>query len=217
MEALAAAVLSAVLAYLFTRRAAREQYRREATLKHLERQLSDLYGPLTFLLLEGDQVFDDLCQDFGDEWREGRRYLTDEAEIKKWIYWAENYFIPRNQAVQTLLSQQSHLIEGAQLPPSFQKFARHHASWTLEMKRWREKGVGDGLFSRHSWPVEFSEEVESTFQLLKQRHARLLGAEAPHKLSGLPPPAARDLPTPLKPRKDPWRDGQAKVLDPSDA
>lgn len=217
MEALAVAVLSAIVAYVLTRRAAREQHRREATLRHIERQLSDLYGPLTFLLLEGDQVFEDLCDDFGEDWREGKRYLTEDGEIKKWIYWAENYFIPRNREIQELLSQQSHLIEGDRLPQGFQDFARHHASWTLEMKRWREKGVGDGLFSRHSWPVEFSKEVESTFQRLKQRHARLLGAETPQRLGELPAIGNWEAPRPLKPRKDPWRDGKAEVLEPEDA
>lgn len=194
------------VAYLLSQRAAKEQHRREAALKHVERQLSDLYGPLTFLLLEGSRVFQDLAEDFGPEWLAGERPLSD-AEIDKWIYWSEHYFIPRNERIQELLSQHSHLIEGDQIPTSFLEFIDHHSSWTLELKRWREAGIREGLYSRRSWPVRFADEVVATFHLLKRRHASLLGAEAPRSLDPAeetgPPKLARQ---PLKPRNDPWRE-----------
>jgi hypothetical protein len=190
---------------LLGRRTAREQHRREATLQHLEQQLSDLYGPLTFLLLEGKRVFQDLEEDFGHDWRQGDRQLTAE-EVRKWIYWSENYFIPRNERIQDLLSHRSHLIEGDRIPLSFLEFIDHHSSWTLEMKRWKETGVREGLYSRRHWPIRFADEVVATFNLLKRRHASLIGAETPRSIDDSSPLEEAAKPRePLKPRNDPWR------------
>jgi hypothetical protein len=175
------AVVGWFVAHYLSRRAAREQYRREAALKHVERQLGDLYGPLVFLVLEGARVFEDLREDFGDGWYHGDRRL-EPAEEEKWLYWTENYFIPRNRRIQDLLSSHSHLIESDHIPDSFLDFIDHHASWTLEIERMRETGVDEGLYSRRTWPDSFSAEVETTFRVLKQRHERLIGAETPRVL-----------------------------------
>lgn len=189
MEAVAipagVAVIGWFVAHFLTRRGAREQYRREAALRHVERQLGELYGPLAFLVLEGARVFQDLVEDFGTDWLNKGRALTPE-EAERWLYWTESYFIPRNQRIQSLISDNAHLIEGDRIPKSFLDFIDHHASWTLEIERSRKTGVKERLYSRRTWPASFSAEVKDTFRILKQRHERLIGAETPRLLEDGP-------------------------------
>lgn len=175
--ALIAAIVAAVgwfATYFLTRRAAAAGARRDAALHHLECQLGELYGPLAFLVIEGQRVFADLVEDFGETWAVGGRVLED-AEVDQWLFWVDRYFMPRNERIQELLSTKAHLIEGARIPDSYVAFVGHHSTWKLDHLRWKEQEIRERLYSRRRWPVEFAEDVLETFATLKQRHADLLG------------------------------------------
>lgn len=61
--ALIAGAVSAVgwmVNHILTDRRDREQKRTEALLKHVERQLEELYGPMAFLLYEARRAYQDL-------------------------------------------------------------------------------------------------------------------------------------------------------------
>lgn len=208
--AVAAALIAAAIAalgwfvtYVLRRRADLESARREAAVRHLERQLDELYGPLAFLILEGTRVFDDLVQDFGTEWRDGRRML-DADEVEKWLFLVDTHFFPRNEQIEELLSTKAHLIEGNRMPDSFLAFLDHHSSWKLDHLMWKKTGKLERLYSRRRWPARFAEDVLQTFQELKLRHAELLGEQAPEHVP--PIPRLRERNEPRLPRRDPRRD-----------
>ena len=83
--------------------------------------------------------------------------------------------MPRNQAIEELLAKGSHLIEGtSSVPPSVERFLKHHGSWRAEHQRWKQEKVPYAWRSRIEWPREFDEEFMRAFARLKTEHARLL-------------------------------------------
>src|SRR5258708_37395472 len=145
--------------------------RRERMISQVEctkQQLEELYGPLTFLILEGDQTFQDFNAALG--WKEDppEGYVLSEQERQTVFFWVENDFFPRNKKIQELLSSKTHLIEGEGVPESFLIFIEHYNSWSIKHLRWQKQGVEYGWHSNIPWPMNFNEDVLSTFSRLKK-------------------------------------------------
>jgi len=155
--------------------AERERRRAEALLRHVERQLEELYGPLAFLVYEGRRTFEDLLEVLGrDRVFNGDKPLTAD-ELRTWFYWAEADFLPRNERIKSLLMAKTHLVDGPTFPPSYVEFLNHCNSWDISHRRWREQGVAYSGFPKVDWPDEFEADVIKTFQNLRSRHASLIG------------------------------------------
>jgi hypothetical protein len=150
-------------------------------MEFIKQQLEELYGPLTFLILEGLQSFHDCNAALG--WKEGDpwREVLSEQEHQTISFWVEYEFFPRNKKILELISSKTHLIEGEGVPESFLIFIEHYNSWSIKHLRWQKQGVEYGWHSNIPWPMNFNEDVLSTFSRLKKHHADLIGmiAEAP--------------------------------------
>ena len=144
----------------------------EDLLRYTERQLEELYGPLAFLILDGQQTFNDLLASLG------RRtvFLPDgslpDNDLKTWLFWLDNYFFPKNERIKDLIATKTHLIEGDELPASYLAFLEHHNAWYLNHLRWKKKGVEYSWHSKMNAPQDFGVEVLETFKRLKRRHAQ---------------------------------------------
>jgi len=155
--------------------------RRQALLgeqiAHVQRQLAELYGPLAFLLHEGEATFQDLLDTLG---RRPGQYIfpahgqLPDEELKVWLFWVDNDLMPRNSAIQKLLSAKTHLLVDGDLPASYLAFLNHFNSWRVSHERWKQEGVPYSWHSKVNWPKAFREEVLATFRTLMQQHARLL-------------------------------------------
>jgi hypothetical protein len=158
--------------------ASSEKHRRRLIYqtKFIRQQLNQLYGPLAFLLLEGQQTFQALADCLG------RDHLIDsdvetfsEPELKAWLFWIDADFFPRNEKIKQLLARSTHLIEGGAVPASFLIFLDHYNSWKINHDRWIKEEIAYSWHSKINWPEQFEKDVLETFQILKQRHARLMG------------------------------------------
>lgn len=145
-------------------------------IEHTRQQLQKLYGPLAFLMFEGRQSYEELFIVLG------RKYVfrTDDDELSEperetWLFWAEHVFLPHNERIKSLMAKNVHLIEGPQLPKSWLAFLDHANSWQLHHERYLSSGKSYSLRSRINWPATFEDEVISTFAMLKERYADLLG------------------------------------------
>ncbi len=161
--------------HIFEDRRERAKRQVEASLKHVERQLEELYGPVAFLLYEGRRTFIDLLDTLGRDFvfKEGEPLPED--ELKTWLFWAEHSLIPKNEKIKQLLMSKTHLIEGSRFPDSYVAFLDHHNSWTINHERWKQDRVEYSWHSKINWPDSFGKEVLSTFESLKAKHAALLG------------------------------------------
>jgi hypothetical protein len=145
-----------------------------AALKHIERQLEELYGPLAFLILEGRQTLHELLASLGRKhvFTEDRPLLDD--ELKTWMFWVENDFLPRNRKMKALISTKTYLVDGPAIPNSFLTFLDHHNSWQINHKRWQKEHIPYSWHSTINYPETFEEDVLNSFKSLKARHHQLL-------------------------------------------
>ena len=147
----------------------------EASLRFVERQLEELYGPLAALMYEGRQIFGELLDSLG------RKYVfqvgapLSPAELKTWLFWTETSFLPRNKQIRDLLTSKPHLVDGGTFPESYVAFLRHESAWRIHHDRWLKEKVPYEWRSPVNWPREFEDDVIATFTTLKARHADLLG------------------------------------------
>lgn len=148
--------------------------KREALLQFTDRQLEKLYGPLAFLIIESNRTFIDLLEVFGRNYVFTAGHPLSKDELKTWLFWAENDFLPRNEKIKSLLMSNTHLIEGDEFPKSYITFLDHCNSWQINHKRWKIEKVEYNWSSKINWPREFSEEVLITFNTLRKRHISLI-------------------------------------------
>ena len=170
-----AAALGWFVAHHLQARRADDERRAKAELEFLERQIEELYGPLSSLLHEGRRSFEDLCLSLGRNYIFPSSGMLPTNELNTWIYWAETEFLPRNQRIKELLSTKAHLIQGADFPTSYVDFFDHASSWATNHRRWKDQDVPYSWRSRVPWPIAFEADVHITFRELKQRHNVLLG------------------------------------------
>src|SRR6266498_4032842 len=196
------AIITAV-GWLVTYVEDRQSQRYADQFEYISKQLEELYGPLTFLILEGLRSFKDLQDALerknytpdiditpqtiknGRISMHGGFKLLDEDKLRKgeratWLYWVENDLLPRNEKIKSLISTKTHLIEvkeGEDIPDIWFEFADRYNSWSIRHKLWQKNKVKYSLYSQLSWPGadDFSQDVMLTFGCLKKRQSHLLG------------------------------------------
>lgn len=174
-------VVGWVVTHILTTSAERRRQRLISQMEFTKQQLEELYGPLVFLVWQGQQSYRDLRSsidlhqvfDYGPGDAEGA--ILSEEGLKTWLFWVENEFLPHDKKIQELLSKKTHLVEGETIPQSFLAFLNYHNSWRVNHERWQKQGVEYGWLPKLRWPDEFNEEVLSTFKTLKNRQAILIG------------------------------------------
>jgi hypothetical protein len=142
-----------------------EARRQQASLKFLERQIEELYGPLLGLLDQGEAVFAVAHQ---------RRDKGDPDADKAWRYFTETYFLPLNAQMVALLRSKVHLMEGRKWPESYLSFFRHQAQFEGLHNLWAEEGVSSLNVQGAPWPSQFGLDARSTVDRLKARHSTAL-------------------------------------------
>jgi hypothetical protein len=177
-----AAIAAAVTAfgwlvnYALSTRAERHRQALAARLLHVERQLERLYGPLVFLIHEGRASISDLLGTLGRSYIFKDQHNISDEDLGLWLFWVDNDLMPRNAAIEALLSTQSHLIVGNNMPSSYLAFIQHYNAWRISHLRWKKEQVGYSWHSKNNWPHSFEPDVIEVFELLKREQAALLGA-----------------------------------------
>ncbi|MBD3192974.1 MAG: hypothetical protein GF308_20220 [Candidatus Heimdallarchaeota archaeon] len=170
-----ASVLSWVINSIFTSWKEKRKEKFEARLEFIDKQLEELYGPLAFLVHEGEHSFKSIFRTNRRRWvsLRGDKPIPEE-QLALWIFWVENDFFPRNEKIKQLLMEKTHLIEGSKVPESFLHFMEHYNTWKLEHQRWKEEGIEYSFLSRVKFPEDFNDEVLTTFKSLKKEQNKFL-------------------------------------------
>lgn len=147
----------------------------ESSLKHVEKQLEELYGPLLFLIYESEQNFKDLLIYLGRNYVFKSNEELSKEDLKTWLFWTENTFLPTNVKIADLLNKKTHLIDDSEFPQSYEIFLKHHYSWSINHLRWKQEGVKYIFRSNINWPTEFTEDIKKTYTKLKNIQYTLIG------------------------------------------
>jgi hypothetical protein len=155
-----------VLEKLKGEQAIRKEYealRDQTALKHLQRQIEELYSPLLGLIQFGNVVnqveFAKLPT---------ARKNEDAANIKR--YFAEKYYLPLNAQMSELIRAKIYLLDSDAIPESYQQFLAHAAQFECLHNLWKDMGVPSDDIPGKEYPKTFKAEVEGSLNELRRKY-----------------------------------------------
>lgn len=163
--ALLAATVTAVgwyVSYIYTRRKDDATRRLEIHLRYRQRQIEELYGPLSSLI---QQIFN-VWQVRENILQSDRGTLSDEQRSRiRELFW-QSYFKPLHQEVHTLLRTKLYLLDGARIPDSFLEYLEHSTQEEAQRRLWEEARIDTSFAEGRSWPQRFNSDVEAALNSL---------------------------------------------------
>lgn len=172
-----------------------------ALLTYTQKQLEELYGPLSALIIESEGAYRDCLNALGRSEEEliaafdpkgqvGTTSLSEE-ERETWLFWVEHSFFPRNEVIKELIATKAYLIEvplkdsdqQPALPQTYRGFLRHYLQWKMNHERWEEAKPPHSSYPSTPWPRQFDSDVKAAFASLRRRHNSLLRERRTEKLT----------------------------------
>jgi hypothetical protein len=137
--------------------------RGQTRLKHLQRQIEELYSPLLGLVQSTSIVYS-----IAQKKLFGPHPPPNSAEI--WRYFVESYFLPINAQIAELIRTKISLLETDELPASFTQFLEHQTHYECLHRLWKQLNVTSDEITGPKWPLEFEHDVRVTLQMLRRSY-----------------------------------------------
>lgn len=167
--ALVAGIFS-LLTLILVLRNERRKRREEARLRHLQRQIEELYGPLYGLIQFGAAVneIELLRVPAGDRDERGRPKTEEGGKVVR--FFRENYYLPLNKQMTELIRTKVYLLNSDAIPDSFTKFVRHAAQLDSFHGLWKQADIRTHGIKPIGYPAEFRSDVEKTLNELRREY-----------------------------------------------
>jgi hypothetical protein len=170
VAALAGAVAGGVFSLLNQILLDRRKRREEARLRHLQRQIEELYGPLYGLIQFGAAINEAEWLRLPKESRDENGWPRDEQGGKALQFFRERYYLPLNEQMLELIRTRIHLLDSDGIPESFAKFTRHAAQLDCFHRLYSEVAVRTHGITTIDYPPEFRSDVEDTLYKLRKEY-----------------------------------------------
>jgi hypothetical protein len=147
--------------------------RRKARLDRVNRQLSDLYGPL-YALSEATFM---AWTEFRGRLRgpDNKSWPSTDEEKATWRLWMTEVLMPANEEMQRVVVHHSDLLRESTMPECLLDLGAHVNSYRTIARRWQQ-----GDFRDHLALIPFPDEVRSYakagYLALKEEQAKLIGS-----------------------------------------
>jgi hypothetical protein len=157
---------------------------RNDKLVRVNRQLSDLYGPMLMLVSASDVSWRTFMTEYGEgnlsaATPEGAP-LVDKEE---WMIWVKAALAPLNRQLADKLVKGGDLLIEQEVPPVLIRFIAHVSSWEAVIARWDQDDTSQ-LFAVVNHPGrELLNYAETGYSQLKETQAALLAAHKRRRLS----------------------------------
>lgn len=149
--------------------------RDNAARDHLEKQIEQLYGPLSGLILYSRLEFDVARKKLptnGTGQIAFSQFSGRQGDI--WHFFVENYFLPVNSEMRNLIRSKMHLLDSGILPESFEPFFAHEVQFEALHMLWKEKGEHSLDIEGPGWPKGLESDVKTVLDRLRGRHQLFL-------------------------------------------
>lgn len=166
-------ILLAVTGYIITYLNNLRLSQRKDRLDRVNRQLSELYGPM-FSLVNASNI---AWKGFRKDHRPNRAYFgsdTTEDDYKEWRLWMSTVFMPINKKLYDLILEKSDLLIETEMDQSLLMFCAHIAAYQAVLEKWKENDYSEHL-SVIAFPSEIEEYAKKSYTTLKAEQALLLG------------------------------------------
>lgn len=145
---------------------------RRDRLDRINRQLSDLYGPLLALSIATESLFKEY----------GREHASKLDEHATWRVWVQQVFMPLNERMVEVITEKADLIEEPEMPEVLRQLCAHVNAYRPIITNWEKSD-----FSRRTplvrFPASLHKDVEKVFSRLKKEQNDLLRRELPNSKS----------------------------------
>jgi hypothetical protein len=164
------ALTGALAAGIFSLLTLRRKSREEASLRHLQRQIEELYGPLYGLIQFGATINEIEWQKLPKESRDEHGRPRDEQGGKVIRFFREHYYLPLNRQMMELIRTKLYLLDSDAIPDSFSNFLRHAAQLDCFHQLWKEADISTHGVKPIEYPTEFKSDVENTLNELRKKY-----------------------------------------------
>lgn len=180
----ALSVLLAIVTYALNRYATLQFARRQARLDRVNRQLTELYGPLLSIFsvskISIHSLRSKLRPGQAKYFRGGVEPLSD-SEYARWRLWLLHVFGPGNRHARDLIYDKADLLIDQEIPPCLLAWCAQTQEYEVIFKQWE-----DGDYSEPDATREFSEfaseledYLEHSYRALKAQQNELLRSTSP--------------------------------------
>jgi len=166
-------VLIAIFGYFITYFINNRLSKRNAKLERVNRQLSELYGPLYALAHISNSLFHDLSKKLLKKGKDGDWEFED-VERKEWILWMQTVFMPINLNIYKLIRTKADLLIENDLDQSLLDVCIHVGEYKAMLKKWKE-GDTSVVTPTKEFPDELSKYAQKCFRKLKKEQEELIG------------------------------------------
>lgn len=144
----------------------------------VDRQISDLYGPLHALIIEGDVMFSRILYQLGRNYvippNMGFYDLSGD-EQKIWRHYVDTYKIKSQLSMVEIMRNNLHLIYDSKIPTCYKNFLDYSLGWEL-LDNQKRNGVPNYYEYHYSfnYPREFNHYIKTTLETLLNEQAELM-------------------------------------------
>jgi len=168
-------IFIALLGYLATYFNNLRLSQRKDKLERINKQLSDLYGPM-FSLTQASSI---AWKGFRTLHRPNRPFYFEgnvlpEEDLKAWRLWMSTVFMPINIKLYDLLLSKSDLLIETTMPECLLLFCAHVAAYQAVLEKWRNNDFSEHV-SVINYPNEIENYAQASYAKLKAQQATLLG------------------------------------------
>jgi hypothetical protein len=151
-----------------------ETRRAEATLKHIERQIEEFYGPLLCLI---EQIFNVWTVRENLLFPPGRPSsiaATDPRRNEIFTFFQTRYFFPFHEKIRDVLASRLYLVDGGSVPESFSQYLEHSTQQVVQHRLYADFAVSTDHIPGVPWPDAFYDDVKTSLDGLMAKHERCL-------------------------------------------
>jgi len=162
------AVVLAFLGYIVTYLNNLQLSRRKDRLERVNKQLSELYGPM-FSLTHASSI----------AWKWFREAHSAEGEttaddLKEWRLWMSVVFMPQNVKLYDIILNKSDLLIETAMPQSLLDFCAHTVALQAVLEKWKNEDYSEH-YPVARYPRDIDQYACESYTKLKAEQSKLLG------------------------------------------
>jgi hypothetical protein len=160
----AVTALGWLVAHVLQQKRDSQKRAQEAHSAFLQRQIEELYGPLSNIatqIVVTNHVLFGLI----------RSSPENRPKLEEVFYF--EYFLPLHLEARNLLKSKLHLVEGERLPPTFYDYLKASMQEEVQRRLWKEHQVDTSKVEGEPYPDSFTAQVQQTLEVLMSKYERL--------------------------------------------
>jgi hypothetical protein len=176
--AVLAAVVTAAgwfVTYFLAKRQEDARRRLEQSVRHVERQIEEFYGPL-FNLVHQVVIANHVQHKILAGTAKGKVDAEQAEAVRR--FFRERYFFPVHAEINQILKTRLHLVEGAEMPEVFYRYVKHAVQEQAQSSLWQEHRIDTSFVPGEPYPNDLYQAAKGGLDRLMQEYERLTRALA---------------------------------------